>query len=132
MTILSLILIFIENTVFLKGVVLITTLPFVSYVVAKKRNPIYLVLTYIFISLQTDRYLYNLLFIILYILFNKILLINIEYTQKTLIYLLLLQSFFYVIFNFKLFELKYFILNILGFIVCNYIYTRFFQIKDEQ
>lgn len=130
--ILSLILIFIENTLFLKGTVIFITLTFVSYLIGKRKNILYLLFVYVFFSLQTDRYFYNLLFILAYVLFNKILLTNLEYSRKTLIYISILQSSFYLIFNIKTFDLKYFLVNVVGILLFNYIYTKHLKNKESQ
>ncbi|MCI7224009.1 MAG: hypothetical protein SOY60_09900 [Fusobacterium gastrosuis] len=131
LSILSLILILIENSVSSNGVILLTTLPFISYVVRKGGNIFYLILTYILMSLQTDSYLYIFLVILVYILLNEVLLSYIEYNKKTVFYILGVQIIFYNILSYKYFDVSYLILNICGFIFWNYIYTKNVEIKGK-
>lgn len=131
LSILSLVLILIENSLPLSGVILLTTLPFISYTVRRKGSMFYLLVTYILMSAQTDRYLYIFLIVLVYIIVNQILFSYIEYNKKTLIYILFLQIVFYGLFTFKAFDVKYLLLNICGFIFWNYIYTKYIEIKGK-
>lgn len=129
--IVSLMLILVENSISSNGVILLVTLPFITYIIRKGGNIFFLVVTYILTALQTDNYIYIFFVILTYVLLNEILLSYIEYNKKTIFYILILQIVFYVILSYKYFNMSYFILNICGFIFWNYIYTKNIEIKGK-
>lgn len=131
LSILSLTLILIENSLPLNGVLLFTTLPFISYTIKRKGSVFFLLLTYILIAAQTDNYFYIFLIILIYIILNKIVLSVMDYNKKTVIYILILQIIFYNLLTFKIFKLEYLIFNIVGFIFWNYVYTKYIEIKGK-
>lgn len=131
LSILSLTLILIENSLPLNGVLLFTALPFISYTIKRKGSVFFLLLTYILIAVQTDNYFYILLVILAYIILNKIVLSIMDYNKKTVVYILILQIIFYYLLAFKIFKLEYFIFNIIGFIFWNYIYTKYIELKGK-
>lgn len=131
LSILSLILILIENSLPLNGVLLFTALPFISYTIKRKGSVFFLLLTYILMAAQTDNYFYILLVISAYIILNRIVLSVMDYNKKTVIYILILQIIFYNLLTFKTFKIGYLVFNIIGFIFWNYIYTRYIEIKGK-
>ncbi|MDO4691054.1 MAG: hypothetical protein Q4A58_07155 [Fusobacterium sp.] len=129
LSVLSLVLILIENSLPLDGMILFTSLPFISYTVKRKGSIFFLLLTYILITTQTDRYFYIFLVILFYIILNGIVLSFMDYNKRTAVYILLLQIAFYGLLSFNVFSIKCFIINICGFIFWNYIYTKYIEIK---
>lgn len=127
----SLILILVENSISSNGVMLMITLPFISYIIRKGGNLFFLLLTYVLTALQTDNYFYIFWVILCYVILNEFLLSYIEYNKKTIFYILVLQIIFYSILSYKYFSLNYFILNICGFIFWNYIYAKNIEIKGK-
>lgn len=131
LSILSLVLILVENTLPLDGVLLLTALPFLSYTIKRKGSVFFLLFTYILIAVQTDNYFYIFLVILIYTILNKIVLSVMDYNKKTIIYILILQIIFYSLLTFKIFKLEYLVFNILGFIFWNYIYTKYIELKGK-
>lgn len=129
LSVLSLVLILVENSLPLDGMILFTSLPFISYTVKRKGSIFFLLLTYILITTQTDRYFYIFLVILFYIILNGIVLSFMDYNKRTAVYILLLQIAFYGLLSFNVFSIKCFIINICGFIFWNYIYTKYIEIK---
>lgn len=108
------------------------TFPFISSLIGRRKHYIYIIVCYLFISLQTDRYFYNFLFLLIYVIANKFLLDNTGYTKKTIIYVSILQSFFYILFSFRLLKIDYFFANVVGFVIFNYIYINYFGFKENK
>lgn len=131
LSILSLVLILVENSLPLDGVLLLTALPFLSYTIKRKGSVFFLLFTYILIAVQTDNYFYIFLVILIYTILNKIVLSVMDYNKKTIIYILILQIIFYSLLTFKIFKLEYLVFNILGFIFWNYIYTKYIELKGK-
>lgn len=132
LSILSLIIVFIENNLAVNGVILFISLPFITYNTRKEGSFICLFLTYIFISLQTDRYFYIFLILLIYIIISTIFLSHIEYNKKTIFYMLVLQILCYLVMTYKMFSVKYLVLNICGFIFWNYVYTKNIELKGNK
>lgn len=59
--VISLILIFIGNSLPLNGILMGVVLPFISFIIGKRRSPFFIFLAWILYSLQTDKYSYNFL-----------------------------------------------------------------------
>lgn len=131
LSILSLVLIFIENSLPVNGIILITSLPFISYNARKEGSIFYFFVAYLLMSLQTDRYFYNFIVILIYSILNMLLLSYIEYNKKTIFYMLLIQISFYFLMSYRFISIKYIFINICGFIIWNYIYTKNIENKGK-
>ena len=125
--IVSLILIFIGNSLPLNGVLVGITLPFITFIIGKRRSLFFIFLAWLLFSLQTDKYSFNLLVISLFGFLNFLLFCYVEYDRKSIFYLILLDIVFYLLIVYKnLFngiDIKYLIINIISFFILNYFYT---------
>ena len=125
--IVSLILIFIGNSLPLGGVLMGVTLPFITFIIGKRRSLFFIFLAWILFSLQTDKYSFNLLVMSLFGFLNFLLFCYVEYDRKSIFYLIPLDIVFYLLIVYKnLFngiDIKYLIINIISFFILNYFYT---------
>ena len=125
--IVSLILIFIGNSLPLGGVLMGVTLPFITFIIGKRRNLFFIFLAWILFSLQTDKYSFNLLVMSLFGFLNFLLFCYIEYDRKSIFYLIPLDICFYLLIVYKSFytgiDIEYLVVNIVSFFIFNYFYT---------
>ena len=125
--IVSLILIFIGNSLPLNGVLVGITLPFITFIIGKRRSLFFIFLAWLLFSLQTDKYSFNLLVMSLFAFLNFLLFCYVEYDRKSIFYLIPLDIVFYLLIVYKnLFngiDIKYLIINIISFFILNYFYT---------
>ena len=125
--IISLILIFIGNSLPLDGVLVGITLPFITFIIGKRRSLFFIFLAWLLFSLQTDKYSFNLLVISLFGFLNFLLFCYVEYDRRSIFYLIPLDIIFYLLIVYKnLFngiDIKYLIINIISFFILNYFYT---------
>ena len=125
--IVSLILIFIGNSLPLGGVLMGVTLPFITFIIGKRRSLFFIFLAWILFSLQTDKYLFNLLVMSLFGFLNFLLFCYIEYDRKSIFYLIPLDICFYLLIVYKSFytgiDIEYLVVNIVSFFIFNYFYT---------
>ena len=125
--IISLILIFIGNSLPLDGVLVGITLPFITFIIGKRRSLFFIFLAWLLFSLQTDKYSFNLLVMSLFGFLNFLLFCYVEYDRKSIFYLIPLDTVFYLLIVYKsLFtgiDIKYLIINIISFFILNYFYT---------
>ena len=125
--IVSLILIFIGNSLPLNGVLVGITLPFITFIIGKRRSLFFIFLAWLLFYLQTDKYSFNLLVMSLFGFLNFLLFCYVEYDRKSIFYLIPLDIVFYLLIVYKsLFngiDIKYLIINIISFFILNYFYT---------
>ena len=125
--IVSLILIFIGNSLPLNGVLVGITLPFITFIIGKRRSLFFIFLAWLLFSLQTDKYSFNLLVMSLFGFLNFLLFCYVEYDRKSIFYLITLDIVFYLLIVYKnLFngiDIKYLIINIISFFILNYFYA---------
>ena len=125
--IVSLILIFIGNSLPLNGVLVGITLPFITFIIGKRRSLFFIFLAWLLFSLQTDKYSFNLLVMSLFAFLNFLLFCYVEYDRKSVFYLIPMDIGFYSLIVYKnLFngiDIKYLIINIISFFILNYFYT---------
>ena len=125
--IISLILIFIGNSLPLDGVLVGITLPFITFIIGKRRSSFFIFLAWLLFSLQTDKYSFNLLVMALFGFLNFLLFCYVEYDRKSIFYLIPLDTVFYLLIVYRsLFtgiDIKYLIINIISFFILNYFYT---------
>ena len=125
--IISLILIFIGNSLPLDGVLVGITLPFITFIIGKRRSLFFIFLAWLLFSLQTDKYSFNLLVMSLFGFLNFLLFCYVEYDRKSIFYLIPLYTVFYLLIVYRsLFtgiDIKYLIINIISFFILNYFYT---------
>ena len=125
--IISLILIFIGNSLPLDGVLVGITLPFITFIIGKRRSLFFVFLAWVLFSLQTDKYSFNLLVMSLFGFLNFLLFCYVEYDRRSIFYLIPLDIIFYLLIVYKnLFngiDIKYLIINIISFFILNYFYT---------
>ena len=124
----SLILIFIGNSLPLNGVLMGVVLPFVSYIIGKRRSPVFIFLAWILYSLQTDKYSYNFLILVLFSVVNFFLFHYVEYNKKSILYLIPLDVAFYMLVVFRSvianeIDIVYLIVNVVSFFILNYFYS---------
>jgi len=123
----SLILIFIGNSLPLDGVLVGITLPFITFIIGKRRSLFFIFLAWLLFSLQTDKYSFNLLVMSLFGFLNFLLFCYVEYDRRSIFYLIPLDVIFYLLIVYKnLFngiDIKYLIINIISFFILNYFYT---------
>jgi len=124
----SLILIFIGNSLPLNGVLMGVVLPFVSYIIGKRRSPVFIFLAWILYSLQTDKYSYNFLILVLFSVVNFFLFHYVEYNKKSILYLVPLDVGFYMLVVLKSIvsnelDIVYLVVNIISFFIFNYFYS---------
>ena len=123
----SLILIFIGNSLPLDGVLVGITLPFITFIIGKRRSLFFIFLAWLLFSLQTDKYSFNLLVMSLFGFLNFLLFCYVEYDRRSIFYLIPLDIIFYLLIVYKnLFngiDIKYLIINIISFFILNYFYT---------
>ena len=126
-TIVSLILIFIGNSLPLNGVLVGITLPFITFIIGKRRSLFFIFLAWLLFSLQTDKYSFNLLVMSLFGFLNFLLFCYVEYDRRSIFYLIPLDIIFYLLIVYKSFysgiDIKYLIINIISFFILNYSYT---------
>ena len=125
--IISLILIFIGNSLPLDGVFIGITLPFITFTIGKSRSLFFIFLAWLLFSLQTDKYSFNLLVMSLFGFLNFLLFCYVEYDRKSIFYLIPLDIVFYLLIVYKnLFngiDIEYLVVNIVSFFIFNYFYT---------
>ena len=125
--IISLILIFIGNSLPLDGVLIGITLPFITFIIGKRRSLFFIFLAWILFSLQTDKYSFNLLVMALFGFLNFLLFCYVEYDKKSIFYLVPMDIGFYLLVVYKSLytgiDIKYLIINIIGFFILNYFYA---------
>ena len=125
--IISLVLIFIGNSLPLDGVLVGITLPFITFIIGKRRSLFFIFLAWLLFSLQTDKYSFNLLVMSLFGFLNFLLFCYVEYDRKSIFYLIPLDTVFYLLIVYRsLFtgiDIKYLIINIISFFILNYFYT---------
>ena len=125
--IISLILIFIGNSLPLDGVLVGITLPFITFIIGKRRSLFFIFLAWLLFSLQTDKYSFNLLVMSLFGFLNFLLFCYVEYDRRSIFYLIPLDTVFYLLIVYRsLFtgiDIKYLIINIISFFILNYFYT---------
>lgn len=126
--VISLILIFIENSLPLNGILMGVILPFISFIIGKRRNPIFVFLAWLLFSLQTDKYSYNFLILTLFSVVNYLLFHYVEYNRKSILYLVPLDVAFYMLVVFKSvinneIDIVYLVVNIVSFFILNYFYS---------
>ena len=125
--IISLILIFIGNSLPLDGVLMGIILPFITFIIGKRRSLFFVFLAWILFSLQTDKYSFNLLVMALFGFLNFLLFCYIEYDKKSIFYLVPMDIGFYLLVVYKSLytgiDIKYLIINIIGFFILNYFYA---------
>ena len=125
--IISLILIFIGNSLPLDGVLMGIILPFITFIIGKRRSLFFVFLAWILFSLQTDKYSFNLLVMSLFAFLNFLLFCYIEYDRKSIFYLVPLDICFYLLTVYKSFfigiDIEYLIINTVSFFIFNYFYT---------
>ena len=125
--IISLVLIFMGNSMPLDGVLVGITLPFITFIIGKRRSLFFIFLAWLLFSLQTDKYSFNLLVMSLFGFLNFLLFCYVEYDRKSIFYLIPLDIVFYLLIVYKnLFngiDIKYLIINIISFFILNYFYT---------
>ena len=124
----SLILIFIGNSLPFNGVLMGVVLPFVSYIIGKRRSPVFIFLAWILYSLQTDKYSYNFLILVLFSVVNFFLFHYVEYNKKSILYLIPLDVAFYMLVVFRSvianeIDIVYLIVNVVSFFILNYFYS---------
>ena len=123
----SLILIFIGNSLPLGGVLMGVTLPFITFIIGKRRSLFFIFLAWILFSLQTDKYSFNFLVMSLFGFLNFLLFCYIEYDRKSIFYLIPLDICFYLLIVYKSFytgiDIEYLVVNIVSFFIFNYCYT---------
>ena len=125
--IISLILIFIGNSLPLDGVLVGITLPFITFIIGKRRSSFFIFLAWLLFSLQTDKYSFNLLVMALFGFLNFLLFCYVEYDKKSIFYLVPMDIGFYLLVVYKSLytgiDIKYLIINIIGFFILNYFYA---------
>ena len=125
--IVSLILIFIGNSLPLNGVLVGITLPFITFIIGKRRSLFFIFLAWLLFSLQTDKYSFNLLVMSLFGFLNFLLFCYVEYDKKSIFYLVPMDIGFYLLVVYKSLytgiDIKYLIINIIGFFILNYFYA---------
>ena len=125
--IVSLILIFIGNSLPLNGVLVGITLPFITFIIGKRRSSFFIFLAWLLFSLQTDKYSFNLLVMALFGFLNFLLFCYVEYDKKSIFYLVPMDIGFYLLVVYKSLytgiDIKYLIINIIGFFILNYFYA---------
>ena len=123
----SLILIFIGNSLPLNGVLVGITLPFITFIIGKRRSLFFIFLAWLLFSLQTDKYSFNLLVMSLFGFLNFLLFCYVEYDRRSIFYLIPLDIGFYLLVVYKSLytgiDIKYLIINIISFFILNYFYT---------
>ena len=125
--IVSLILIFIGNSLPLNGVLVGITLPFITFIIGKRRSLFFIFLAWLLFSLQTDKYSFNLLVMSLFGFLNFLLFCYVEYDRKSIFYLIPMDIGFYSLIVYRGFytgiDVKYLIINIISFFILNYFYA---------
>mgnify|MGYP003092293939 FL=1 len=126
--VISLILIFIGNSLPLNGILMGVVLPFISFIIGKRIIPFFIFLAWILYSLQTDKYSYNFLILILFSIVNFFLFHYVEYNKKSILYLVPLDVAFYMLVVFRSvinneIDIVYLVVNIVSFFILNYFYS---------
>ena len=125
--IVSLILIFIGNSLPIDGVFMGIALPFITFIIGKRGSLFFIFLAWILFSLQTDKYSFNLLVMSLFGFLNFLLFCYVEYDKKSIFYLVPMDIGFYLLVVYKSLytgiDIKYLIINIIGFFILNYFYA---------
>ena len=103
-------------------------LPFISYIIGKRRSPVFIFLAWILYSLQTDKYSYNFLILVLFSVVNFFLFHYVEYNKKSILYLIPLDVAFYMLVVFRSvianeIDIVYLVVNIVSFFILNYFYS---------
>ena len=126
--VISLILIFIGNSLPLNGILMGVVLPFISFIIGKRISSFFIFLAWMLFSLQTDKYSYNFLILVLFSIVNFFLFHYVEYNKKSILYLLPLDVAFYMLVVFRSIinneiDIVYLIINVVSFFILNYFYS---------
>lgn len=125
--IISLILIFVGNSLPLNGILMGIVLPFITFIIGKRKSIFFVFLTWILFSLQTDKYSFYFLLMMLFGFLNFLLFCYIEYNKKSILYLVPLDIIFYLLISYKGIyigiDIKYLITNVISFFILNYFYA---------
>lgn len=125
--ILSLLGIFLENSIFFTGEkVFFITIPFFTYVLLKKRGDgvFSLLIILVLVALQGDRYLYFFMYFLFYSCLCYFLLRQMEYNQGSIFYITILELFFYILLQYPNWNLWYLGMHGIVFLGMNYIYLK--------
>ena len=102
-------------------------LPFITFIIGKRRSSFFIFLAWLLFSLQTDKYSFNLLVMSLFAFLNFLLFCYVEYDKKSIFYLVPMDIGFYLLVVYKSLytgiDIKYLIINIIGFFILNYFYA---------
>ncbi len=103
------------------------TLPFITFIIGKRRSLFFIFLAWLLFSLQTDKYSFNLLVMSLFGFLNFLLFCYVEYDRKSIFYLIPMDIGFYSLIVYRSFytgiDVKYLIINIISFFILNYFYA---------
>ena len=109
------------------GVFIGITLPFITFIIGKRRSLFFIFLAWLLFSLQTDKYSFNLLVMSLFGFLNFLLFCYVEYDKKSIFYLIPMDIGFYLLIVYRSFyigiDVKYLIINIISFFILNYFYA---------
>ena len=102
-------------------------LPFITFIIGKRRSSFFIFLAWLLFSLQTDKYSFNLLVMSLFGFLNFLLFCYVEYDRKSIFYLIPMDIGFYSLIVYRGFytgiDVKYLIINIISFFILNYFYA---------
>lgn len=113
--------------------VLVVTLSFLVYLISLKdeRNIVLLGLIAIILSLQSNNFFKIITVLIISYYLLNFLFLHLAYKKSNILIFSLVQAGIYSLLSLNNLKLNYFLFNIVGFIVLNYIYIRILKRKDK-
>lgn len=113
--------------------ILIITLSFLVYLISLKdeKNIVLLGLIAVILSLQNNNFFKIITILIISYYLLNFLFLHLAYTKSNILIFSLVQGGIYSLLSINNFKLNYFIFNIVGFIVLNYIYMKVLKKKDK-
>jgi hypothetical protein len=113
--------------------VLVVTLSFLVYLISLKdeRNIVLLGLIAIILSLQSNNFFKIITILIISYYLLNFLFLHLAYKKSNILIFSLVQAGIYSLLSLNNLKLNYFLFNIVGFIVLNYIYIRVLKRKDK-
>lgn len=129
----SFLMIFVEISLPFSANMYFLTLPFLTYLVSLKKEKEVVLVVFIALlhSLQTTKFfeIVSILLISYYIFYYVF--THLTYGKANIILISLLQGGIYIVLSIRNFKSEYFIVNMCGFLILNYIYTRSSKKKEN-
>lgn len=113
--------------------ILIITLSFLVYLIALKgeKDIIWIGVISLILSLQTEDFFRIVIILLISYYVLNFLFLHLSYEKGNILILSIIQCIIYIILSWNNFNIRYLIINLIGFIILDYIYMRILRKKDR-